>query len=1619
MTVTTLSGAINHGIVLGHSGYGYTLTVSKTGRIVASKYAIITPDFQIADSITNAGTLHANTFGIIVSVYANIANTGAIYGTDAGIFLSTGSIVNAGTISGKIAGLYASGDAEGLNGLAIITNTANGDITGTDAGIVLNANSYQTVILNNAGNIYGKTYGAYVYRGTIVNNGLINSSTYGIALASGVVTNFGTITGKDDGISLGTLAATIINDSTISGGSFAIYGRDSFALNISPRAKFIGRVIDKSANGELNLQGTNAATITGIGTSFQGFSTLAFGAGASWTVEGDLAGLATSQTIAGFTVGDTIILDGFSAVSESISSAGLIVSNGAATETLHIAHANFVQNLSLSSANDKSTIAFSPITSISTINAFTPAQITPGYGYFSNDLIITNTGTAPDLHGGLGSAGISIDNFGDLTDGVTLSGNYYHPATFINYGLINGSQPVIALSVVSLSNQGTILTAGSNHTGVYLQGSNFTNSGTIYANGQAVMSGGSDIVNTGNISGSVTDSLGTITNIGDISANTTVAATAYDVFNSGTISGQSIGVSLGILLQNSGVISGGSIGISGFGKIINSGTIEGGRYAIYNPGGVDYINLALYPGAKFIGGVKDPSQHGTLSFMGSSAASIDLGLSFLGFSQIDFSSGSTWSVEGTSLSLADGQTIENFIAGETLILDSFTATTESFVPGTGLVLSNATSTQTLEILGNFSTQNFDVTTSGGSTTITSTIPTLTPISTINSAFHREITLGSPNYASSISITNAGVVLVPSGPAIYGPLSIRYQSVVNSGSVGAVNLGISGTIVNYGIIQGLNPTSIFGGTIFNAGLIEGTDSTRSDTGASDIYGEIINTGTITSVNVGIGLVGGTIINTGLVAGALNATSMEFGTIINSGTFIGTVFSQIYLHLNVNPGAQFDGPIISDDTLLKLGGTNSGSLDIGTSFTGLKSIEFEVGSTWSLEGSSFDLASGQVIEYFTSTDTLTLDNFVSTSDSFEPGIGLVLSNNTIRDTLQLLGNFSLSNFVISNVNDVTQIHLNNNTIQPFSTISFLIPREVKLGSINYSSNITITNSGAVLPTYSAAIYSNGTNSNSGITNYGSVGSIYIDNGTILNYGTIRAQQQEGQYVIALRAGTIENAGLISGNLALWAIRGSASDIIVNSGTIDDVIEGILVSGGTVINTGLISADANGVRINGQGELLNGGTIIGGIYLGLGSTLMAESNAQFSGPAVSKLGTLALAGTTAGSLDIGTSFTGFSNIEFTAGATWSLEAGSIAIAAGQTISGFTFGDTIIIDNFVVNTLDTTYVSGTGLELTDTLGNHLTLDIAGNFSTASFIVIDPPGDTTIEAVCYLRGTRIATPAGDMPIESLRIGDTVITRFNGYRKIKWIGRQIFAPRFIAKNPDQIPVRITAGALARNIPMRDLFISPGHSMLIGQNLILAKNLVNGVTVTQPAPSEDVHYYQLEFETHDCVLAEGAWSESYADTPDLRGQFHNAGDFWHRFPDHAAPVEQILCAPRPLEGPGLEAALRPLTASAAARISPGRLHGFIDAVTDHNIEGWAWDESNQHLPVLLEILVNNHRLGTALACQPRTDLKAAGYGQGNCGFMFASPLGLPVESAQIQIRRVSDGATLNHLNRRAA
>jgi len=139
---------------------------------------------------------------------------------------------------------------------------------------------------------------------------------------------------------------------------------------------------------------------------------------------------------------------------------------------------------------------------------------------------------------------------------------------------------------------------------------------------------------------------------------------------------------------------------------------------------------------------------------------------------------------------------------------------------------------------------------------------------------------------------------------------------------------------------------------------------------------------------------------------------------------------------------------------------------------------------------------------------------------------------------------------------------------------------------------------------------------------------------------------------------------------------------------------------------------------------------------------------------------------------------------------------------------------------------------------------------------------------VCFVRGTKIATPEGDVPIEDIAIGDRVLTADSGTQIVRWIGSKVLNP-----SRATTPVRIKAGALGNNTPNQDLLVSPAHRMVISgwraevlfgesEFLVPAKELVNDSTIVFAHDLDEVEYFHILFDKHEIVTSNGTPSESF-------------------------------------------------------------------------------------------------------------------------------------------------------------
>jgi hypothetical protein len=130
-----------------------------------------------------------------------------------------------------------------------------------------------------------------------------------------------------------------------------------------------------------------------------------------------------------------------------------------------------------------------------------------------------------------------------------------------------------------------------------------------------------------------------------------------------------------------------------------------------------------------------------------------------------------------------------------------------------------------------------------------------------------------------------------------------------------------------------------------------------------------------------------------------------------------------------------------------------------------------------------------------------------------------------------------------------------------------------------------------------------------------------------------------------------------------------------------------------------------------------------------------------------------------------------------------------------------------------------------------------------------DGDGDAD-DAVCFLKGAKIRTPEGERAIEDLAPGDLVATP-DGPQAVK--AMQHF-------RSSTMPVRIMRSAFATNIPDRELYLTPGHSIWTEGGYATAESLCNGRTITK-TPIGSEQYFHLELSHPAVVYANGLPCES--------------------------------------------------------------------------------------------------------------------------------------------------------------
>ena len=385
---------------------------------------------------------------------------------------------------------------------------------------------------------------------------------------------------------------------------------------------------------------------------------------------------------------------------------------------------------------------------------------------------------------------------------------------------------------------------------------------------------------------------------------------------------------------------------------------------------------------------------------------------------------------------------------------------------------------------------------------------------------------------------------------------------------------------------------------------------------------------------------------------------------------------------------------------------------------------------------------------------------------------------------------------------------------------------------------------------------------VVNYGSIGGVTY-NASAYDFGTRGPKQF-----------AFDAANHTSGNTIANLIK------IAPGSSFGGVVKG---SDGVALSTLELMSGASAGSVTGFGTVAISGAYYSG-YLGFG-TIIVDGGANWS------LGGTVAAGTA---------------IQFTPGGAESLTVVSPAQLFG-TIAGFTEGDTLALAG-VTSTAATPVVLDESNRLV-VVGTDLVVQFDASAAGTMFAETTTGGQTVITALCFLPDTLIQTPAGQVKVQHLAVGDRVTTAGGTARPITWIGTgQVLATR--GRRGPATPVIVRKGALGPNLPTHDLRLTKGHSLYLDGVLIPVEFLVNHRSIVWDDLAQEVTLYHVELDAHDILLANGAQAESYRDDGN-RWLFQNANSGWDQPP-------KPPCAPVLTGGPVVDAVWRRLLDRAGTR-----------------------------------------------------------------------------------------------------
>ncbi|OUJ06056.1 hypothetical protein HK23_02775 [Acetobacter malorum] len=430
---------------------------------------------------------------------------------------------------------------------------------------------------------------------------------------------------------------------------------------------------------------------------------------------------------------------------------------------------------------------------------------------------------------------------------------------------------------------------------------------------------------------------------------------------------------------------------------------------------------------------------------------------------------------------------------------------------------------------------------------------------------------------------------------------------------------------------------------------------------------------------------------------------------------------------------------------------------------------------------------------------------------------------------------------------------------------------------------------------------------ITSRGTIENSTISGGTVILSGDNGLAKSTNNDYLSGAVVSVNGANILTGdtieNGATATLQNNAyaTDVTINGHmTLDDSYGADTVVG----NGGQLDAQNQSTIVSlsvpgGTANLASGTTVSGmavwdnGIVnVASGATLISDPDAPTPYVTVSSGGTAILQN--------GAIISGTVNVEDGGHITIPTNAGGTIDLQGNTNVGLTISGTGSVNTVISGFNGTAAGNSDGITLTNVKAadiatvtypdaDHVLLTMKDNSSVelniigaekAGYTLVPASDGTLIYEVCFLDGSMISTPDGDVAVETLRAGDAVVAYVNGQpatRRVVWAGKAHGTVRpELADDEAGYPVRILKNAIADGVPYKDMLITAEHCLFLNGKFVPARMLVNGGSIFYDTSITSYDYYHIETEEHSVIMADGMLTESYLDTGN-RSAFRQEGD----------------------------------------------------------------------------------------------------------------------------------------------